>query len=68
MTRTTEAARPNTAIDLARMMIKQAKLLKGAGLVAEARDLAKRAMEMNTLGHAALKLEVIPVRVDGRRR
>ena len=58
--------RSNTALDLARMMIKQAKLLKDAGLVTEARDLAKRAVAINSYGHHAYAPQ--PVRIDGRRR
>jgi hypothetical protein len=49
-------------------MIKQAKLLKGAGLIAEATDLAKRAIAINTLGHESMRMQVQPVRIADRRR
>lgn len=61
MTNTTD-----TVLDLARMMIKQAKLLKNAGLMVEARELARRAMALNALGHNAE--ELVPVRANQRRR
>jgi len=52
-------------MDLARMMIKQAKLLKEAGLTSEARRLARRAIEMNTMAHSSKRaLQPIPVRVN----
>jgi len=61
-------ARTNKALDMARMMIKQAKLLKGAGLIAEASDLAKRAIAINTLGHENLRMRAQPVPIADRRR
>ena len=61
MTNTTD-----TVLDLARMMIKQAKLLKNAGLMVEARELARRAMALNALGRNAE--ELVPVRTGQRRR
>ncbi|WP_306049726.1 hypothetical protein [Oceaniradius stylonematis] len=61
-------ARTNKALDLARIMIKQAKLLKGAGLIAEATDLANRAIAINTLGHESMRMQVQPVRIADRRR
>ena len=60
--------RPHTALDLARMMIKQAKLLKGAGLIAEAKGLARRAIEINMIGHHARRMQAQPVRITNRRR
>ncbi|MEQ8401328.1 MAG: hypothetical protein RIB53_05685 [Roseitalea porphyridii] len=60
--------RSNKALDLARMMIKQAKLLKGAGLIAEAKALARRAIEINAIGHQATRLQAQPVRIAGPRR
>ncbi|MEO0543186.1 MAG: hypothetical protein AAFY99_05145 [Pseudomonadota bacterium] len=58
-------SRTNKAMDLARMMIKQAKLLKAAGLTSEARRLAQRAIEMNTMGHSSERaLQPIPVRTN----
>jgi hypothetical protein len=54
--------RSNKALDLARMMIKQAKLLKRAGMVSEARSVARRAWEMNLMAHATAKLQPIHVR------
>ena len=61
-------ARSNTALDLARMMIKQAKMLKGVGLVAEAKALARRAIEINAIGHQAMQVQAAPVRIGGPRR
>ena len=58
--------RKNKALDLARMMIKQAKFLKRAGMVAEARSMARRAWEMNVMAHATAKLEPVPVRIKTR--
>ena len=58
------SSRTNKAMDLARMMIKQAKLLKEAGLTSEARRLARRSIEMNSMGHSAARLQPIPVRVN----
>lgn len=54
--------RSNTLLDMARMMVKQARMLKSAGLVREARQLARRAIEMNTLGHAQMR-QLRPARV-----
>ncbi|WP_306119369.1 MULTISPECIES: hypothetical protein [unclassified Roseitalea] len=62
---TSRYRRTNKALDLARMMIKQAKLLKNAGLIAEARELARRAIAINGLGHHAARLE--PARIAGPR-
>lgn len=56
--------RTNKALELARMMIKQAKMLKGAGFATEARTLARRAIEINTMGHHALRVQAEPVRVS----
>ena len=56
--------RPNTALELARMMIKQAKMLKKAGLIDEARELARRATDWHAFGHTAAR--PVPVRI-GRR-
>lgn len=58
--------RTNKALDLARMMIKQAKFLKRAGMVKEARSMARRAWEMNVMAHATTKLQPIPVHVSNR--
>ncbi len=58
--------RENKALDLARMMIKQAKFLKRAGMVSEARSMARRAWEMNVMAHATAKLEPVPVRIRNR--
>jgi len=60
--------RSNKALDLARMMITQAKLLKGSGLIAEAKALARRAIEINAIGHQATRLQAQPVRIAGPRR
>jgi hypothetical protein len=57
-------ARKTLILDLARMMVKQARMLKNAGLVREARDLARRAIELNSFGHMQMKLQ--PVRVNRR--
>ena len=58
--------RTNKALDLARMMIKQAKFLKHAGMVSEARSMARRAWEMNVMAHATAKLQPVPVRISRR--
>ena len=58
--------RTNTALDLARMMIRQARMLKKAGLAAEARALARRALDWHAMGHMAAR--PVPVRIHDRRR
>lgn len=58
--------RSNTLLDLARMMIKQAKMLRDAGLVQEARDLAQRAMMLDSCGWASRAPQ--PVRIPVRNR
>lgn len=60
--------RSNMLLDLARVMIKQAKLLKAQGLLAEARAVARRAIEFDHAGHAAMHLQPVPVRVKSRSR
>ncbi|MDZ7824376.1 MAG: hypothetical protein U5K75_10310 [Ahrensia sp.] len=60
--------RTNKALELARMMIKQAKLLKSAGMAIEARAMARRAWDMNVMAHGTESLVPIPVRVTARRR
>ncbi len=55
----------NVLIDLSRMMIKQARMLRDAGLVADAKALAQRAIMLDSCGWAARSLE--PVRVPVRR-
>lgn len=59
--------RSNKAMDMAHMMIKQAKMLKSVGLFAEARALARRALAMKGAGHAFEQLRVqmqpVPVRI-----
>lgn len=54
-------------LDLARIMIRQARLLKAEGLVADAREMAKRAIEINHMGHAA-QLQPVRIRADRARR
>jgi hypothetical protein len=61
------SSRPTLLLDLARLMIKQAKLLKSQGLFAEARSIARRAIELNHVGHASARLEPVPVRTRRRR-
>ncbi|MEO1703594.1 MAG: hypothetical protein AAFR71_16230 [Pseudomonadota bacterium] len=57
-------SRTNKAMDLARMMIKQAKLLKKAGLTSEARRLAERAIDMNAMAHTSERaMQLVPVRI-----
>ncbi|QKV17687.1 hypothetical protein [Oricola thermophila] len=56
------STRSNLLLDLARMMIKQARLLKAQGLLAEARAMARRAIELDHAGHAAARLQPIPVK------
>ena len=61
------SSRSSLVLDLARIMIKQAKLLKSQGLFAEARSIARRALELNHVGHASQRLQPIPIRVKNRR-
>lgn len=49
--------------ELATMMMKQAKLLKDSGLVAEARELARRALALRSYD----RLSMQPVRIRVRR-
>ncbi len=58
--------RSNTLLELARKMIKQAKMLRDAGLAQEARDLARRAMMLDSCGWAARTPQ--PVRIPVRRQ
>lgn len=58
--------RHNLLFDLARVMIKQARLLKAQGMFAEARAAALRAIDLNSAGHASARLQ--PVRVRARQR
>jgi hypothetical protein len=60
------STRPNLLLDLARIMIKQAKLLKAQGLFSEARGMARRAIELNHVGHASMRLQPIPVKARRR--
>lgn len=60
--------RTNAAFDLARMMIKQAKMLKSSGLYAEARALARRALAIKDFAHLyQAQLQPQPVRITHRR-
>ncbi|MCI5077257.1 hypothetical protein [Oricola sp.] len=61
------SSRPTLLLDLARIMIKQAKLLKAQGLFSEARSIALRAIELNQVGHASTRLQPVPVRARRRR-
>lgn len=61
------SSRPSLVLDLARAMIKQAKMLKHQGLIAEARAIARRAVELNHMGHASQRLQPVPVRTRQRR-
>lgn len=61
------SSRHSLVLDLARLMIKQAKLLKSQGFFAEARSIASRAMELNHMGHASRRLQPVPIRVKNRR-
>ena len=61
------SSRSTLLLDLARIMIKQAKLLKSQGLFAEARAIARRAVELNHVGHASQRLQPIPIRTSRRR-
>lgn len=47
--------RSNRLLELARMMVKQAIMLKRSGLVREARLLAQRAIEINARGHREMR-------------
>ena len=60
------STRPNLLLDLARIMIKQAKLLKAQGLFSEARGMARRAIELNHVGHASMRLQPVPVKTRRR--
>ena len=62
------STRPTFFLDLARIMIKQAKLLKSQGLLSEARGMARRAIELNHIGHASLRAEPVRVRSNNPRR
>lgn len=55
-----------TLFDLARAMIKQAKMLRDAGMIADARALARRAIAADAAAWQAARLQPIPIRV-GRR-
>jgi hypothetical protein len=55
-----------TYLDLARALIKQARMLKVEGLIEEARDLARQARAYDAVGWG-LKPQPIPVRVRNRR-
>jgi hypothetical protein len=52
----------DTYLDLARAMIKQARMLKIEGLKAEARALAERALDMKSMGWS-LRPALVPIRV-----
>lgn len=60
-------ASPRFFLDLARMMIKQAKILREAGLVQEARELARKAMAIDTAGWQARSHGLVPVKAVVRR-
>ena len=60
------SSRSSMILDLARVMIKQAKMLKAQGLFAEARAIARRAIELNHVGHATERLQPVPVRIRRR--
>lgn len=61
--------RTNAAFELARMMIKQAKMLKSSGFYAEARGLARRALAVKDFAHLYhADLQPQPVRITNRRR
>ena len=53
--------RSNGLLDLARMMVKQAIMLKRSGLVREARDVARRAIEINALGHRQMQPKPVKI-------
>lgn len=57
--------RRNRLTSLARTMISQARLLKRRGLVEEARGMARRAVELNHMGHRQVELQ--PVRIRNNR-
>ncbi len=60
-------ASPRLFLDLARMMIKQARILREAGLVKEAGELALKAMAIDTAGWNARSPQPVPIRVAVRR-
>ncbi len=54
-------------LDLARLMVKQARLLRDAGLTAGARELASRAIAFDRLGWLLMQpipVKALPVRSD----
>ncbi|TCD10942.1 hypothetical protein [Oricola cellulosilytica] len=61
------SSRTNFLFDLARIMIRQARLLKAEGLISEAKAVAKRAVEINHMGHAA-QLQPVRIRTDRAHR
>lgn len=57
--------RSNKLLELARMMMKQARILRDAGLPSEAEALARRALSLKADGWA--QRVPVPVRINGRR-
>jgi hypothetical protein len=62
--KTMPQGRSNGLLELARMMVKQAIMLRRTGLKRDAIALARRAIEINTLGHAQLKPKPVKLRVN----
>lgn len=54
--------------DLARAMARQARMLRDDGLVARAREVARRAIALDRLAWLMVRPQPAPVRIDGRRR
>lgn len=60
------ANRADDLPSLARLMMRQAQLLKRRGLLSEARGMARRASELNHMAHARLQELRVPVRNQPR--
>ena len=55
-------------LDLARVMVKQARILRDEGFAARAREVARRAIALDRLGWSLMKPQPAPVRIVASRR
>lgn len=55
-------------LDLARVMVKQARILRDDGFSARAQEVARRAIALDRLGWTLLRPEPAPVRIVASRR
>ncbi|GGK49363.1 hypothetical protein [Salinarimonas ramus] len=55
-------------LDLARVMVKQARILRDDGFTARAREVARRAIAIDRLAWTMLRPEPAPVRIVASRR